>query len=104
MVFVRACMTAMDNFNFFLKFIPGFNQFCELCNINLFQPVPTKYLRDVILKSLETRKKSGERRNDLIDLMLDCIKDEDNSGEKKSEEEGNQFYQDQQFSHTKKTS
>jgi len=92
----------LDNLAFLCKFIPGVNKVMELLNINIFKPTATKYLRDAVTKSLEARRKSGERRNDLIDLMLDCIKDGEISDEKKLEDDDKQFDNDQKFTHTRK--
>ena len=92
----------MDNLGFLMKLLPGMGTFMELFNINTFKKTPTKYFRDMILKTLEARRKSKERRNDLIDLMLDCL----DKAEEQSEDEGfaeskEQFDRDQKFSHNK---
>jgi len=94
---------AVDNIVFMLNFIPGFNRATEFFNINVFKPTATKYLRDVILKSLETRKKTGDKRNDLIDLMLNCIEHGDSLDNAKSEEDNTQFDKDQKLNHQNKS-
>jgi len=93
-----------DNLVFLLKLLPGFDLFTEVFNINVFKPKATKYFSDVILKTLQVRKKSGGKRNDLIDLMLDCIEDGDIFDDKRSEEETSQFDEDQQLRNEKKRS
>ena len=37
----------------------------------------TMYFRDVIRKSLEHRRRTGERRNDMIDLFIDAMNNAD---------------------------
>ena len=93
---------AMDNLSFLIKLVPGMGTVLELFNIDLFKKTPTKYFRDMIVKTLETRRKSKGRRNDLVDLMLDCL----DKAEEQSEDEGfaeskEQFDKDQKFSHNK---
>jgi len=95
-------LSGWDNLMFMIRFIPGANFILEAFNINVFKPTATKYLSDVILKTLEVRRKSGGKRNDLIDLMLDCIEDGDILDDKRPEEES-QFDQDQQFNHKKES-
>jgi len=87
--------TGMDMFAFLVKLIPGVPTFLEVFNINLFKPGTTKYFRDMVLKTMEVRRKSKVRRNDLIDLMLDCLKEDS----KDSEESSNQFDKDQKLNH-----
>ena len=41
------------------------------------KPKETKFFKDIILQTIEHRRKTNHRENDLIDLMLDCIKDAD---------------------------
>ena len=93
---------AIDNLGFLLKLLPGMNTLMELFNINTFKKTSTKYFRDVILKTLEARRKSKERRNDLIDLMLDCLdKVEEQSKDEGFAESKEQFDRDQKYSHNK---
>merc|ERR1719432_320971 len=75
---------------FLMKLIPGTNQLLELLNINIMKPKETKYFRDLILNTMNARKKSKARRNDIIDLMLDCLKDDD-AEDKEGEDNNNQF-------------
>ena len=86
---------------FLMKLIPGTNQLLELLNINIMKPKETKYFRDMILNTMNARKKSKARRNDIIDLMLDCLK-EDEAEDKEGEDNNNQFDKDQKFAHNKK--
>merc|ERR1711915_321232 len=62
-----------ENLVFAMKFIPGAPSLFKLFKINTFKPTETRFFRDIILKTIHQRKASKERKNDLIDLMLDCI-------------------------------
>ena len=84
-----------------IKIIPGTNQLLELLNINIMKPKETKYFRDMILNTMKARKQTKVRRNDIIDLMLDCLK-ENASEENEVEDNNNQFDKDQKFAHNKK--
>jgi len=86
---------------FLINLIPGTNQLLELLNINIMKPKETKYFRDLILNTMNARKKSKARRNDIIDLMLDCLK-EDEEEDMEAEDNNNQFDKDQKFAHNKK--
>ena len=59
----------MDNFIVFLRFIPGVPKIQELLKINTYKPKPTKFFKKVVSKTLQVRRK------DMVDLMLDCIKE-----------------------------
>merc|ERR1711862_605265 len=91
----------MMTLGFLIKLIPGANELLELLNINIMKPNVTKYFRDLILNTMNARKKSGARRNDIVDLMLDCLK-EDEPEDKEDEDNNNQFDKDQKFAHNKK--
>lgn len=104
-VFVRHAKTIfqkdpLTGFLMVIKFIiPGLAKLYKAFNINVEHPGSVKFFRDVVLKSLQARRESKERRNDLIDLMLDCINEEE---EIKDEEEDEQYHQDMKFTHKKK--
>ena len=68
--------TAWEQVKTAAKFIPGVPELCELFKINFFKPKETKFFRDIIMQTIRTRKETKERKNDLIDLMLDCIKED----------------------------
>ena len=52
------------------------------------KPKQTKFFKDMICETIEHRRKMNHRENDLIDLMLDCIKESENKeGESKNENE-----------------
>jgi len=68
--------TAWEQVQTAAKFIPGVPELCELFKVNFFKPKETKFFRDIIMQTIRTRKETKERKNDLIDLMLDCIKED----------------------------
>ena len=74
--------TVVENLLEFVVLVPGLKRFLEIFNINVFKPTSSRYLRDIVVKSMEARRKSKERRNDMIDFMLDCI----DTGEENSED------------------
>jgi len=91
-----------ENLVFAMKFIPGAPFLFKLFKINTFKPTETKFFRDIILKTIHQRKASKERKNDLIDLMLDCIKDETTEVEEDNDAL-DQYEQDMKLKHQKKS-
>eukprot|EP00092_Neocalanus_flemingeri_P035217 GFUD01038321.1.p1 GENE.GFUD01038321.1~~GFUD01038321.1.p1 ORF type:complete len:542 (+),score=134.82 GFUD01038321.1:26-1627(+) len=83
------------------KFIPGVPQLLDTLKLNTFKAKETKYFRDIILQTIKNRKQTNERKNDLVDLMLDCIK-EDTAGNDEDEEESDQYEKDMKLNHTRK--
>jgi len=83
----------------FSKMIPGVSRVLAALNINCFKPTETKYMRDVILHALRARRESGQRRNDLIDMMLDCIKDGETLDENENDDTHSQYDADMKFDH-----
>ena len=67
---------ALTNMGLFVKFIPGVNRILKSFNISLFPPTATKNIVNMIKNSLKERKVSKTRRNDLLDLMLDIMKND----------------------------
>jgi len=68
--------STLENIIASIKFIPGVPQVCEFFKINSFKPKATKFFRDIIQQTIRTRKDGKERKNDLVDLMLECMKDD----------------------------
>lgn len=66
----------LENIVLFLKFMPGVPQFCEFFKINTMKPRETKFFRDIVLQTIKTRRETKIKRNDLIDMMLECLKDD----------------------------
>ena len=71
-----------------LRFVPGVAQIFKALNINILHPKSVTFFRDVVLQTLKARKDSKDKRNDLIDMILDCSKDENDN-----EEEDDDQYQ-----------
>ena len=82
-----------------LKFIPGVAQILQALNISIQKPKAVKFFKSVVLQNLQKRRESGVRRNDLIDMMLDCIKEE--AGGEEEEEETEQYHRDMKLQHKK---
>jgi cytochrome P450 len=57
-----------------LCLLPGISALIRLMKVNTFKPKETRFFRDVVLQSIRQRQESGERKNDLIDLMIDSMK------------------------------
>merc|ERR1711990_1399978 len=75
------------------KFLPGMPWLFQMLNINVQKPKTTKFFRDIVTDTLKTRAESGERRNDMIDMMVDAMKQIAMDKEQK-EVEMEQFEQD----------
>ena len=82
-----------------LRMIPGVPNFFEFFKINTIYPTETKFFRDIILQSIKLRRQTGERKNDLIDLMLDAIKEEHETEEDGEED---QYERDMKLNHKRK--
>merc|ERR1712032_1612613 len=85
----------------FLKFIPGVGKLFEIFNFNVQKPKQVKFFKEIVTKTLKQRAETGQRRNDMIDMMLDIIND--NEKDKVEEEaENDQYHQDMKLLHKKK--
>ena len=82
------------------RFVPGVPQLYKFFNINVFHPKSVDFFKDIVLQTLKARKESKDRRNDLIDLILDCIKDE-NTEDNVNEDDDDQYHRDMKFTHKK---
>ena len=72
-----------------MKLVPGMAKLMQLFKINTQKPVETRFFRDVLLQTLKLRKENKVRRNDLIDLMMDAIKNKRNKQESETREDDN---------------
>ena len=54
--------------------IPGGYEFLKAFNIPVMKKSETEFFYHVIMSSLNHRRETKLRRNDLIDMMLDAIK------------------------------
>lgn len=64
-------------FLFVLSLVPGMNALLGRLGISISRPQETRFFYNLIKASIEARRKSGEQRNDLIDLMIRIMKDEE---------------------------
>ena len=94
--------TRLDTALFALKLIPGVPVLFNLFKINIFKPKQTKFFVDVIMQTIKNRKQTKERKNDMIDLMMDCIKEESILDDNPNEDAEDQYENDMKFSHTQK--
>jgi len=110
-VFVKAAgriftQSVMDNMLFLTRLIPGCQAIQKFFKINILKPKETRFLVKIIKDSIENRRKTGQRENDLIDLMIDCIQLEgdvskiDNNEIEDSQKD--QYEKDMEMSHTVK--
>ena len=63
-----------DGIKFFFAIVPGGLQLMRALDISVMPDTETKFFYQAIMSSLNHRRQHKERRNDLIDLMLDAIK------------------------------
>ena len=82
-----------------LKFIPGVSNIFEAFNINVQKPKSVKFFKEIVTRTLKQRSESGQRRNDMIDMMLDIMNEKD---KEEVEGETDQYHQDMRFSHQKR--
>ena len=64
----------MLNLKIMSRFLPGSAWLQQKMNVNVYKPKETKFFKDIILRTIQQRRETGIRANDLIDLMLDCMK------------------------------
>jgi len=80
--------------------VPGMASLLEGLNINIWKKKETKFFYEVILSTIKMRREGKqERRNDLVDLMMDSIKQD----LKVVEEEEDQYEKDMKLQPVKKT-
>ena len=89
--------TKMDQFKIFGSLLlPGMAKLLRLMGMNTFKPKQTMFFVNVVKRTIQERKSSKERKNDLIDLMLDAmegVKDEE------QEEKEDQYEKDMKLTH-----
>ena len=79
--FVRDAKSVMDldlytGIAFGAYSIPGISHLMDLFKIPVYKPFEMKFFIDTITQTIRSRRETKQRRNDLIDLMIDAIKDE----------------------------
>lgn len=84
-LFVR---TSMDKLFLLLRITPIVSKVLFHLKINTFKPKQTRFFRDVVLGTIKQRRHTGERKNDLIDLMIDCMDDSDDNGGDDNDDKG----------------
>ena len=84
-----------------LKFIPGVGKLFEIFNFNVLKQKQVKFFKEIVTKTLKQRAETGQRRNDMIDMMLDVINDIEKD-KVEEEAEHDQYHQDMKFQHKKK--
>jgi len=89
--------TAYDQMMFVLRLIPGVSWLHKKLNISFRFPKETKFFIDVLRNVIKQRKSTGVRENDIIDLMIDCLKQDGIS--EKEEADLDQYEKDMQFNH-----
>ena len=94
-------MTSMDNLKIFSRLIPFCAELQKFLNLNAHKPKETKFFRDVIRQTIQHRRETGERPNDLIDLMIDCMKTSKDS-EENNTDVVDQYENDMKLEHNKK--
>jgi len=85
----------IDMLMILLALIPGFQTLNKYLKLSIFPAPETSFFVNIIKQTIENRKNTKERRNDMVDLMLDAIREED-SNSKKDENENNN-HEDEQF-------
>ena len=91
----------MDELKGVTRFFPGVSWIHKKLDINIIKPKETMFFVNIIRQAIQLRRESGERRNDMIDLMIDCTKDPDSAASKENVEK-DQYEQDMTFSHVRK--
>jgi len=67
-------MTFYDRIMIVARLIPGVQWFHKRLNINTRFPKETHFFLTVVRQTIANRKNTKARNNDLIDLMIDCLK------------------------------
>ena len=80
-VFVKSAASifvnsSMDQLKMMSRLIPGMVWLQKCFGINLMKPKATRFMVNTIKKTIKHRRETGVRQNDMIDLMIDCMKDE----------------------------
>ena len=67
-------------------------------NLSLFDPVATNYFGTIVRHAMKQRQTSGYKRNDLIDIFLDAMKDNNmQAAAAENTEDVDQYEKDAQF-------
>lgn len=86
--------TKLDLLLLAIRFFPGVRQLLSWLRLDTNKPRETRFFRDIVRQAIRQRRESGQRRNDLIDLMIDAIKEENaTSGEGEEDHEAEDQYE-----------
>ena len=72
--------TALDRL-IAIRLIPGVQQITKLLGINMMNPGPTRFFVKILTDTIRKRKETGSKRNDLIDMMIECLENKKDDGE-----------------------
>ena len=87
--------TTLDFLFILIRFFPGLHYVLSWLRIDTNRPRQTRFFRDIVRQAIRQRRESGQRRNDLIDLMIDAIKEEDKTtANEDNDHEEDQYEQD----------
>ena len=89
--------TKLSQFKIFgAMIIPGMAKFMRFMGMNTFKPKETKFFANIVTKTIQQRKASKERKDDLIDLMIDAM---EGLKEEELEEKDDQYAVDMKLAH-----
>ena len=81
-----------------LRLIPGVQKISKILGVNLMNPAPTRFFVKILTDTIRRRKETGSKRNDLIDMMIDCLENEQ-VGNDSNEADNDQFHKDMELNH-----
>ena len=91
--------SATEAFKFFVGILPFGAKLMNFLNIPFSKVEETEFFYNVITETLNQRRQSSSKRNDLVDMMIDAI---NGKLSKDENEEKSQFDKDSEFSHQAK--
>jgi cytochrome P450 len=90
--------TTTDMIKAGVTMIPGGKLLMNMLGIHAFKTTETQFFYDIVMSTLEHRRNNNYRRNDLVDMMMDAIKD-DIKDDNDEQEVGDQFDDDANLQH-----
>lgn len=91
----------LDNIKILSRFLPYSAELQKMLNLSILKPKETKFFFDVIKKTIKHRRETGDRPNDLIDMMIDCMKPMSGTEKDSYSESHDQFEKDMKLEHKK---
>ena len=76
---------ARDTVMFMASLMPGVKQALSAAQVPFFKPKETQFFYDMVTQTMKHRMETGTRRNDLIDLMLDAMRESEAEGKDKED-------------------